>query len=74
MDIFDSKCYEFHEEDLSDQCFICKHNSKKCFIMRHIGSMKMVHLCESCMLSHLSEYYLDNTRPWIGKSDRKQRK
>ena len=74
MDIFDSKYYEFHEDDLFGQCFICKNNSRKCFIMRHIESMKMVHLCKSCMLSHLSEYYLDNTRPWTGKRTRKQQK
>jgi hypothetical protein len=65
--MFDTKDYEFHKKDCPEFCFICKRPSEKFFIMRQIKSMKMVHLCEHCMLSHLSEYYLDNTRPWLGK-------
>ena len=71
MDMFDAGCYEFHEDDLPDHCFICRENSNNIFIMRQIKSMKMVHLCEKCMLDHLSEYYLDNTRPWTGKTENK---
>jgi len=62
----DDKCYEMHEDDVPDKCFICSENSDKLFIVRQISSMKMVHLCGSCMVDNSSEYLLDNTRPWEG--------
>ena len=62
----DEKCYEFHEKDVSDRCFLCSENSRKLFIVRKIDSMKMVHMCGECMVNNSSEYLLDNTRPWEG--------
>jgi hypothetical protein len=58
--------YKFHEEDAPERCFICKYPCEKTLIMRQIKSMMLVHLCPECMLDNLSEYLLDNTRPWGG--------
>ncbi|MCE5275283.1 MAG: hypothetical protein ABFD70_05570 [Syntrophaceae bacterium] len=68
----DEKCYEFHDKDVSDKCFLCTENSQKLFTVRQVASMKMVHLCGDCMVNNSDEYLLDNTRPWEGikgKSD-----
>lgn len=65
----DEKCYEFHEGDSAERCFLCSENSRKLFIVRQVASMKMVHMCSECMVNHLSEYLLDNTRPWEGDKD-----
>lgn len=62
----DEKCYEFHEKDVPEKCFLCTRNSGKLFIVRQVSSMKMVHLCGECMVSNSEEYLLDNTRPWEG--------
>ncbi|MBN1381991.1 MAG: hypothetical protein JXA41_09975 [Deltaproteobacteria bacterium] len=63
----DENTYQFHEEDISGRCFICKYPTEKMLIVRQIKSMKLVHLCADCMFENLSEYLLDNTRPWAGK-------
>ncbi|HOO45070.1 MAG TPA: hypothetical protein PLM29_02475, partial [Deltaproteobacteria bacterium] len=62
----DEKCYEFHEKDDPDRCFLCSGNSCKLFTVRQVQSMKMVHMCGECMVNNSSEYLLDNTRPWEG--------
>ncbi|HQG32802.1 MAG TPA: hypothetical protein PLA83_12805 [Deltaproteobacteria bacterium] len=62
----DEKCYEFHEKDSGEQCFLCSANSQHLFTVRQLSSMKMVHLCGECMVNNSSEYLLDNTRPWEG--------
>jgi len=67
MNYEDAKCYEFHERDRSDRCFLCSVENRKLFVVRHIKTMKMAHLCGGCMCRSFSEYMLDNTRPWIGK-------
>jgi len=64
----DEKCYEFHDRDTSERCFLCNKNAQKLFIVRHIASSKMVHLCGECMVDNLSEFMLDNTRPWMGQN------
>ena len=66
----DEKCYEFHEKDSEDRCFLCNENSRKLFKVRQIESMKMVHMCGDCMVENSSEYMLDNTRPWEGDKGR----
>lgn len=60
----DEKCYEFHEKDKEDKCFLCASNGCRLFTVRQVSSMKMVHLCGECMTDNSSEYLLDNTRPW----------
>ncbi len=65
MTTVDKSCYAFHEDDQKQQCFHCRCNSSKFYILRHDESMKMVHLCEECMLHNPSDYFLDNTRPWV---------
>ena len=62
----DEQCYEFHEKDIADKCFLCSQGSGKMFIVRQMASMKMVHLCGECMVNSSEEYLLDNTRPWEG--------
>jgi len=62
----DEKCYEFHEKDCADKCFLCSEDAEKLFKVRQVSSMKMVHLCGACMVDNCSEYLLDNTRPWEG--------
>lgn len=62
----DEKCYEFHDKDCTDKCFLCSENSQKLFVVRQIASMKMVHMCGECMVNNSNEYLLDNTRPWEG--------
>jgi hypothetical protein len=62
----DEKCYEFHEKDTHERCFLCSENSQYLFTVRQLSSMKMVHLCGECMVNNPSEYLLDNTRPWEG--------
>jgi hypothetical protein len=68
----DEQCYEFHEKDMAEKCFLCNQNSQKLFIVRQIASMKMVHMCGECMVSNLEEYLLDNTRPWEGMKGRSE--
>lgn len=63
----DENMYQFHEDDVPDRCFSCKCSSERIMIMRQIKSMMLVHLCPDCMLDNLSEYLLDNTRPWAGE-------
>ena len=62
----DGKFYEFHEKDAPDRCFACSNAPPRLLIVRQIESMLLVHLCRDCMLDNLSDYILDNTRPWIG--------
>lgn len=62
----DADCYQFHEDDNPNRCFLCGQNTSRLIIVRHLESMKMTHLCESCFISNLSDYLLDNTRPWLG--------
>jgi hypothetical protein len=68
----DEQCYEFHEKDLRDKCFLCSQNSQKLFTVRQIASMKMVHLCGECMVNNTDEYLLDNTRPWEGNKGKSE--
>ena len=62
----DEKCYQFHTKDLPDRCFACGQNAERLLIVRRIAGMMLVHLCPDCMLDHIEEYLLDNTRPWAG--------
>jgi hypothetical protein len=62
----DEKCYRFHEKDIADRCFSCSQNVSRLLTVRHIASMMLVHLCSDCMLNNISDYLLDNTRPWLG--------
>jgi len=64
----DKACYRFHEKDLSDRCFLCLRDAERLLIVRQIDGMMLVHLCPDCMLGHVDEYLLDNTRPWVGGS------
>jgi len=63
----DEQCYEFHENDTRDSCFLCRRNSQRLFIVRQVSSMKMVHLCGECMVANCDDFLLDNTRPWEGR-------
>lgn len=63
----DEKCYRFNEKDDPDRCFACGRNVERLLVVRHIASMMLVHLCPDCMLNDVSDYLLDNTRPWVGK-------
>ncbi|MEA3470747.1 MAG: hypothetical protein U9R24_03420 [Thermodesulfobacteriota bacterium] len=69
MSYYDKEFYEFHDDDSPDRCFLCSQNSSRLFVVRHVKSEKMVHLCQDCMLNNLSEYLLDNTRPWTSKKE-----
>lgn len=60
------KDYSWHEKDMVDSCFICGEKAERLSVVRHIASMKIVHLCPGCMVDRMSEYCLDNTRPWKG--------
>jgi hypothetical protein len=60
----DEKCYQFHEKDKKDRCFVCGQSSERFLILRHIGSAKLVHLCLECMVENIEDYLLDNTKPW----------
>lgn len=66
----DEQCYEFHEKDGPDTCFLCRENTGGLFVVRQVSSMKMVHLCGDCMVNNSSEYLLDNTRPWEGNREK----
>jgi len=68
MKCYDEDYYERHEDDTPDRCFLCGDLSEGGLsVVRHIASMKMVHLCTHCMTDRMSEYLLDNTRAWKGK-------
>jgi len=67
----DEKSYTFHNGDSADICFLCKRCINQLFVVRQIATGKMVHLCRECMLDNLSEYLLDNTRPWKGPKEKK---
>jgi len=67
MKCYDEGYYERHEHDVSDRCFLCGEESEKLSVVRHVASMKMVHLCSECMVARTDEYLLDNTRAWKGK-------
>jgi len=54
---------------VTERCFLCNENSRDLLIVRHIKSMKMVHLCCHCMAAHPADYLLDNTRPWPGRKN-----
>ncbi len=60
----DEHMYELHEGDSKNRCFLCKESCEKTFTVREIKSQKMVHLCKDCMVNNISDYILDNTRPW----------
>jgi len=64
MKYYDETCYRFHENDIPDKCFCCGENTHKLMIVRHIDSMMLVHLCHDCMTENISNYLLDNTKPW----------
>jgi hypothetical protein len=64
----DEMCYRFHGQDVPDRCFACRRDAERLLIVRQIASMMLVHLCPECMLDHISDYLLDNTRPWGGGS------
>ncbi|MBN2539206.1 MAG: hypothetical protein JXB09_04085 [Deltaproteobacteria bacterium] len=66
MDYCDESNYAWHEKDMIDRCFMCEEKSDGLSVVRHIASMKMVHLCSDCMVEKMSEYLLDNTRAWKG--------
>ncbi len=66
MKCYDEDYYERHEDDTPDKCFLCGELSEGLSVVRHIESMKMVHLCARCMTDRMSEYLLDNTRTWKG--------
>ena len=66
MKYYDAENYRFHEKDISDRCFCCTQNATRLLIVRHIESEMLVHLCPECMVENLSDYLLDNTRPWLG--------
>jgi len=66
----DEDYYELHEEDVPDRCFLCGQTPEKLFIVRQIASMKMIHICPSCMVNKMSEFLLDNTRLWTGSKER----
>jgi hypothetical protein len=66
MNYFDEQCYRFHEKDMIDRCFCCSQSAPKLLIVRHIESSMLVHLCPDCMIDNISDYLLDNTRPWLG--------
>jgi hypothetical protein len=68
VNYFDADCYAFHERDDAERCFLCAGRPPKLIVVRHVASMKMAHLCERCFLGHLSDFLLDNTRPWFGPS------
>jgi electron transfer flavoprotein beta subunit len=65
MNYDDIKFYLFHEDDVPDTCFLCMKTTQKPITVRHVESMKMIHLCERCFIDNLSDYLLDNTRPWL---------
>ncbi len=69
MKCHNGDCYEIHEEDIADRCFLCGQNPEKLFIVRQIASMKLVHLCPICMVNKMSEFLLDNTKPWTGNKE-----
>lgn len=68
MEYDDEKGYQFHGEDLPDRCFTCGRGASMLLIVRQIaGARMLIHLCPDCMISHMDDYRLDNTRPWVGK-------
>ena len=67
MKCYDEGYYERHEDDRPDRCFLCRELSDLLSVVRHMESMKMVHLCPDCMADRMSEYLLDNTKAWKGK-------
>ena len=66
MDYCDESNYAWHEKDMSGSCFTCGKKSERLSVVRHIASMRMVHMCPDCMVDKMSEYLLDNTREWKG--------
>lgn len=67
MKCYDEGYYERHEHDRPDRCFLCGEVTDALSIVRHVASMKMVHLCSGCMVDRTDKYLLDNTRAWKGK-------
>ncbi len=72
MQCYDDNYYELHEEDVPGSCFSCRKKSEDLCIVRHIASMKMIHLCPVCMVNNMSDFLLDNTRPWAGNTKKRQ--
>jgi len=60
----DERSYQFHDKDRADRCYACSQNSERLLILRHIRSMKLVHLCRNCTVENIADYLLDNTKPW----------
>lgn len=60
----DERLYEFHDDDASERCFLCRADTRSLFIVRELKNRMMVHLCRDCLVERSSEYLLDNTRPW----------
>ena len=58
--------YEFDGKDTPDRCFVCKNAARNLMILRQIKSMMLVHICRDCIYENISDYMLDNTKPWRG--------
>lgn len=67
MNYDDIESYLFHTDDTPESCFLCSKDMPKPIVVRHIKTMKMIHLCERCFTDNLSDYLLDNTRPWLDR-------
>ena len=63
----DEESYRFHDKDVPDRCFMCSQNTERLLVLRQIVSMKLVHLCQDCIVENIADYLLDNTRPWLGE-------
>ena len=63
----DEESYRFHDKDVPDRCFMCSQNTERLLVLRQIASMKLVHLCQDCIVENIADYLLDNTRPWLGE-------
>jgi len=66
FECLDDDYYDFHEDDRPESCFLCHLGVDETYVVRHMKSLRLVHLCECCMIEKLPEYFLDNTRPWKG--------
>jgi hypothetical protein len=62
--------FESHEGKIDGKCFMCVQNYRDLFIVRQKSSMKMIRICEDCIVNRCEEYLLDNTMPWRGIESR----
>jgi len=45
-------------------CYLCSENGQELYLVRELSSERLTALCSCCLLNHLEDFMIDNTREW----------